>query len=162
MHRRLSGICEAMEIDPECFRGKLHMRSAVAEDSIFATVGPDGRVKPTKLLKRINREIAAVQPRLVILDTLANLHALDPNNQEQARAFVGFLVEVAQKHDCSVLLLAHPSRSGMATGGGDGFRSGGRTPCGRGPTFAPIRTRPMCGCWKISKRTMAPTPLRCS
>jgi methylmalonyl-CoA mutase cobalamin-binding subunit len=124
MHRRLAGICEAMEIGAECFRGKLHMRSAVAEDSIFATVGPDGRVKPTKLLKRINREIAAVQPRLVILDTLANLHALDPNNQEQARAFVGFLVEVAQTHDCSVLLLAHPSRSGMASGGGDGFSVG--------------------------------------
>lgn len=124
MHRRVADVCAAAEVESEDLRGRLHLKSAVAEDSIFAALDRTGRVKPTKLLKRITRELEAVKPSLLVLDTLANLHALDPNNQEQARAFVGLLVQIAQEHDCSVLLLAHPSRTGMATGGGDGFSVG--------------------------------------
>jgi hypothetical protein len=79
--------------------------------TVFATVGRDGKVQPTKVLKLIEREIAAVRPSLVVLDTLANLHALDPNSQEQAKAFVSLLIGIAQRHGCTFVLLAHPTRS---------------------------------------------------
>ena len=65
-----------------------------------------------------------MKPTLVVLDTLANLHALDPNSQEQAKAFVSLLVGFCQRFGCTVLLLAHPSRTGMASGDGDGFSVG--------------------------------------
>lgn len=124
LHRRFADVCRGLEVDPAEHRGRVLLRSAVAEDTVFATVAQDGKVKPTKVLKRIEREIAAAKPTLVVLDTLANLHALDPNSQEQAKAFVSLLVGICQKYHCTVMLLAHPSRSGMATGDGDGFSVG--------------------------------------
>ena len=72
-------------------------------------------------MKRIEAEIAALKPSLVVLDTLANLHALESNSQEHGKAFISLLIGIAQRTGCTFLLLAHPSRSGMASGDGDGF-----------------------------------------
>lgn len=120
MHRRLEDVCRETGAKPE--RGAMELRAAVAEDTIFATVDrATGKVQPTDLVKRIEAEAIKVRPSLLILDTLANIHALDPNNQEQARAFVSLLIGIAQRCGCTVLLLAHPSRTGMADGSGDGF-----------------------------------------
>lgn len=124
LHRRFADVCRGLEVDPAEHRGRVLLRSAVAENTVFATVAKDGTVQPTKVLKRIEREIATLKPTLVVLDTLANLHALDPNSQEQAKAFVSLLVGFCQRFQCTVLLLAHPSRTGMATGDGDGFSVG--------------------------------------
>lgn len=124
LHRRFADVCRGLEVDPTKHRGRVLLRSAVAEDTVFATVAKDGKVQATPVLKRMEREIAAAKPSLVVLDTLANLHALDPNSQEQAKAFVGLLIGMAQRHGCTFVLLAHPSRSGMATGDGDGFSVG--------------------------------------
>ena len=124
LHRRFADVCRGLDVDPAEHRGRVLLRSAVAEDTVFATVAQDGKVMPTKVLKRIEREIAAAKPTLVVLDTLANLHALDPNSQEQAKAFIGLLVGYGLRYGCTFVLLAHPSRTGMATGDGDGFSVG--------------------------------------
>lgn len=124
LHRRFADVCHGLDVDPAEHRGRVLLRSAVAEDTVFAIVDGKGKVKPTKVLKRIEREIAAFSPSLVVLDTLANLHALDPNSQEHAKAFVGLLIGIAQRHGCTFVLLAHPSRTGMASGDGDGFSVG--------------------------------------
>lgn len=124
LHRRFADVCRGLEVDPAEHRGRVLLRSAVAEDTVFATVAKDGKVKPTAVLKSIEREVATLQPTLVVLDTLANLHALDPNSQEQAKAFVSLLVGFCQRFGCTILLLAHPSRTGMASGDGDGFSVG--------------------------------------
>ncbi|MBR9893824.1 AAA family ATPase [bacterium] len=124
LHRRFADVCRGLDVDPAEHCGRVMLRSAVAEDTVFATVAKDGKVKATPILKRMEREIAAMKPSLVVLDTLANLHALDPNSQEQAKAFISLLVGFCQRYECTVLLLAHPSRTGMATGDGDGFSVG--------------------------------------
>ncbi len=85
---------------------------------------PNGTVGQTKLFGKIKDEVKAAGARLLVLDTLANLHALDPNSQEEAKAFVSLLIGLAYEADCAILLLAHPSRTGLATGDGDGFSVG--------------------------------------
>jgi KaiC/GvpD/RAD55 family RecA-like ATPase len=142
LHRRFADVCHGLAVDPAEHRGRVLIRSAVAEDSIFATVGPDGKVRATALLRRIAKEIEATHPTLVILDTLANLHALDPNSQEQAKAFIGLLIGIAQRHGCTFVLLAHPSRTGMATGDGDGFSVGWSNAVRSRSYFAPDKDNP--------------------
>lgn len=122
LHRRFESVCHALGVEPSEHGKRVGLRSAVAEDTILAVEERrTGRVKPTPVLNRLEDEIARVRPSLVVLDTLANLHALDSNSQEQAKAFVALLIGVAQRQDCTIVLLAHPSRTGMASGGGDGF-----------------------------------------
>jgi RecA-family ATPase len=62
--------------------------------------------------------IGKFKPSLVILDVLSDLFAGDENNRPQAREFIGLLKRLARKHACAILLLAHPSVSGMTSGAG--------------------------------------------
>ena len=55
---------------------------------------------------------------MVILDTLADLFGGNEVDRAQARQFVGMLRGLAMQFDCTVVLLAHPSLSGMASGSG--------------------------------------------
>lgn len=124
LHRRFEDVCRGLDVDPAEHRGRVRWRSAVAEDTVFATINRKGKVEATPVLKRMEQEIAKLKPSLVVLDTLANLHALDPNSQEHAKAFVGLLIGISQRHGCTFVLLAHPSRTGLASGDGDGFSVG--------------------------------------
>ncbi|MEO0625292.1 MAG: hypothetical protein AAF183_24465 [Pseudomonadota bacterium] len=53
-----------------------------------------------------------------MLDTLADLHTGDENNRTHARQVIGLLRGLALRQSCAVLLLAHPSLTGMSTGSG--------------------------------------------
>ena len=53
-----------------------------------------------------------------VLDTLADLHAGQENDRATARQFIGFLRGLALRHELAVVLLAHPSNAGMASGSG--------------------------------------------
>ena len=46
------------------------------------------------------------------------MFAGDENSRPQAQEFIGLLKRLARKQNCALLLLAHPSLSGMATGTG--------------------------------------------
>jgi RecA-family ATPase len=54
----------------------------------------------------------------VVLDTLADLFPGNENDRAQARQFVGLLRGLAIKHGCALLLLSHPSLSGLNSGSG--------------------------------------------
>lgn len=62
--------------------------------------------------------LEAERPALLVLDTLADMFPGNGNDKAQVRAFVGLLKRLAIKHDCAVVMLAHPSLSGMASGNG--------------------------------------------
>ena len=54
----------------------------------------------------------------MILDTLADLHSGQENDRTVARQFIGLLRGLAIRYDTTVVLLAHPSLTGMSTGSG--------------------------------------------
>jgi RecA-family ATPase len=58
------------------------------------------------------------RPSLLVLDNLADIFAGNENVRPLARQFVSSLRALAIEFDCVVLLLAHPSLSGMASGAG--------------------------------------------
>ena len=62
--------------------------------------------------------IERIRPRLVVLDALADVYAGEENARAQARQFIGLLRGLAIKHDLAVVLIAHPSLSGMAADSG--------------------------------------------
>jgi RecA-family ATPase len=58
------------------------------------------------------------KPRLLVLDTLADVFAGNENARSEARQFIGLLRGLAIDHGLAVVLVAHPSLFGMATGSG--------------------------------------------
>lgn len=79
----------------------------------------DAVLKPTPLFASLKRSMAMHAPKLLVLDTLNDLFGGDENDKAQPRQFIQLLRGLAIQHECAVVLLAHPSKSGMANRTGD-------------------------------------------
>ncbi|MDF1586461.1 AAA family ATPase [Marinimicrococcus flavescens] len=77
-----------------------------------------GRLQPTSVFEALSARLRELRPVLVILDPLAKLFAGEWQNQTQVYQFMALMSGLAKELDCTVLLLAHPSKSGMADGSG--------------------------------------------
>jgi RecA-family ATPase len=118
LHRRVAAILTA-EGASFADLDNLTIRSLAGEDALLAIPDPKtGVLHPTPLFHELDERIGDEQPALVGLDTLADLHSGQENDRATARQLIGILRGLAIRHDCAVLLLAHPSLTGMATGSG--------------------------------------------
>jgi RecA-family ATPase len=117
LHRRQAKINQHLGIG---FGDLADMRwvSGVGRDNVLITFTADGRMQETQLLGEIEAAIAEFDPRLVALDTAADLFGGNENDRSQVRRFLSVLGGMAQGR--AVLLNAHPSRAGMNTGSLDG------------------------------------------
>jgi hypothetical protein len=118
LHRRLLDICASTGTDIRDLC-RLHIRSLAGEDALLATLDRKANVlRPTSRYAALASIVAEVRPALIVLDTLADLHAGEENNRAHARQFVGLLQRLAIRHDTAVVVLAHPSLTGMSSGSG--------------------------------------------
>lgn len=118
LHRRLADIAASQNHQISDFRN-LHLVPLAGEDALLAAVAVNKNVlQPTKLFTELERLIDHHRPVLLVLDTLADFFGGMENDRSQARQFVGMLRGLCQKYDVTVLLLNHPSLTGMASGSG--------------------------------------------
>ena len=116
-HRRLADIVAAHDrtlADLTDFR----LIPLADRDALLATPDPKGVMQPTSNFVSLDNHIARHQPGLVVLDTSADLFGGDEIKRGQVRQFVAMLRGLAIKWNCAVLLLSHPSVSGMQSGSG--------------------------------------------
>ena len=98
---------------------RLTYASLAGEDALLARVDGAGKpLIPSGLYDEIRAILTDLKPELLVLDTLADLFPGNENDKAQVRQFVGMLKKLALRHDCAVIMLAHPSLSGMASGSG--------------------------------------------
>ena len=77
-----------------------------------------GPISATPLWRALERVIERLKPRLVIFDALADLFGGEENSRRHARGFIVLLKQLAIRQKLAVILIAHPSLTGMATGSG--------------------------------------------
>jgi RecA-family ATPase len=75
-------------------------------------------VAATPLWRAFVRVIERRKLRLVILDALADLFGGEENSRRHARGFIVLLKQLAIRQKLAVILIAHPSLTGMNTGSG--------------------------------------------
>lgn len=118
LHRRLAAAATGAGLTLQDL-DRLTVRSLAGEDAILGTFDRAGRLAATGLFGEIEAQVVRDAPALIVLDTLNDLYAGDENDKAQARQFIGLLRGLAIRHTCAVVLLAHPSKSGMSSGSGD-------------------------------------------
>ena len=118
LHRRLAAAATGAGLTLQDL-DRLTLRSLAGEDAIIGTFDRAGRLAATGLFGEIEAQVVRDGPALIVLDTLNDLYAGDENDKAQARQFIGLLRGLAIRHTCAVVLLAHPSKSGMSSGSGD-------------------------------------------
>lgn len=61
--------------------------------------------------ERLEHAIATLQPRLLLLDPLIRLHAVDENDSRAVSALLGHLRQLERTHDLSVVLVHHTRKN---------------------------------------------------
>lgn len=117
-HRRLDRIMKARRRELSELTGLL-IADASGLDAVLAIPSPaNGLMQPTHRFDELRRLIKRERPRLLVLDNLADVFGGDEIKKGHSRHFISMLRGLAIQFDLTVLLLAHPSQSGMASGKG--------------------------------------------
>ncbi|WP_445216193.1 AAA family ATPase [Bradyrhizobium sp. Pa8] len=87
-------------------------------DPTLATQSASGGISMTGQFEKLKKAVEEHRPRLVVIDPAADVFAGDEIKRVQVRQFVQKLAKLALDNNCAVLLLAHPSLTGLTTGRG--------------------------------------------
>jgi RecA-family ATPase len=119
MHYRLAAIARNFDT---CFTdlidGGLHLTSLVGQDTVMATVSRNGIVEPTPLYNQLLQAAGDIKPTMIGIAASANVFAGDENNRTQVQQFVNLTTRLAIISNGAVVLITHPSITGINTGSG--------------------------------------------
>ena len=116
--RRVHDIAALLDCDPAELHG-LEILSLAGWDAIMSAWNRmTNTMAPTPLFEQVEQRVRDTGVRLAIFDTLADLHSGQENDRAHARQVVGQFRGLAIRNSCAVVLIAHPSLTGMATGTG--------------------------------------------
>ncbi|GGL80328.1 AAA family ATPase [Wenxinia marina] len=116
LHRRLDDILRAEGRSYDDVSG-LTLRSLAGESALLA-METQIELIASELFKELDAQAAEEAPALIVIDTLADVYPANENDRAKVRQFVGILRGLAIKRRCAVMLLGHPSLTGMASGTG--------------------------------------------
>jgi hypothetical protein len=105
VRRRLEGICRVAE-------------ARFATLDVHVITAPELRLDRTDDQKRLATTVAAVRPRLLVLDPFVRLHAIDENAAGEVAAVLGYLRRLERRFGVAIVLVHH-ARKGAA-----GLRAG--------------------------------------
>ncbi len=75
---------------------------------------------PTPLFEALAAAAKEIRPALIVVDSIAATFGGNQNDRVHARTFVGLFRTLARDIGCAILLLDHPSLSGITSGTGRG------------------------------------------
>jgi RecA-family ATPase len=117
VHRRLAAILAHHRLSFADLVG-LHLHCLPGESAVLGIAGKTGIVSPTDLYLRLEKTTAEIAPALIIVEAAADVFAGNENDRSQVRQFIALLQRIAGATGAAVLLLAHPSLTGLSTGSG--------------------------------------------
>jgi len=117
LHRRLKSIVRDAERELSDLEG-IRLIPMAGSDAVLAEADRTGHLAATALFKKLEYETNALRPKLIVIDPSADVFGGDEVNRSQVRKFVSILRGLAIDYDCAVLLLSHPSLTGLTSGTG--------------------------------------------
>lgn len=116
MHRRTDDILRAGGLTYDDLT-TLTLRSLAGEDALLAVEDKVALIQ-SALFEELDARAGQDNPVLIVIDTLADVFPSNENDRAKVRQFVGILRGLALRRGCAVMLLAHPSLSGLHSGSG--------------------------------------------
>jgi RecA-family ATPase len=118
IHRRLAAI---LEHQGKTFSDleNIQVLCRPGDDAVLgAAEVRSGIVRPTPLFESLLATAIEKRPSLIAIEAAADVYAGNENDRAQVRQFIGLLRRLAINSGAAVLLVAHPSLTGLATGSG--------------------------------------------
>ena len=121
IRRRIHALYRDSNTDISVLDNRLVMMDCSGHGPLWAP-RTTTRSGPTPLALRVRKAIEDNETRLVIIDPLAAANMANENDRGQVREFMAWWDNLAREAQCTVLFIAHPSKS--STGEGAGLYSG--------------------------------------
>ena len=93
-------------------------KSLSGEDAILGAPDRSGIIKPTALFDQLYEQAGDLKPKHIGIDTSADVFAGSEIDRAQVRQFISLLKRLAIVSNGSVVLLSHPSLTGINSGSG--------------------------------------------
>jgi DNA polymerase len=116
LHRRTKAIAAHYDVSiADMIEGGLHVVSWRGCDAALAVTAQNGKIQPTPLYQRLLEAAGDIKPVIIGIAASANVFAGNENDRAQVQQFVGLLTRVAMAANGSVVLISHPSLTGINT-----------------------------------------------
>jgi RecA-family ATPase len=114
IHRRLAAITKHYEVTfSDLIKGGLHLISLVGQDAVLAAGNRGGKIVPTPLYGRLLEAAGDIKPVEMVIASSANVFAGSEIDRSQVQQFVSLLTRLAIAADGSIVLISHPSLTGI-------------------------------------------------
>jgi len=124
LHRRQAAICDGYGLRLDDLAG-MCWASGTGQDNLLVRFDHDGKVRPTPRFDDLMQAARDHAARLIVVDTAADTFGGNENDRQQVRQYVGHVLgKLAMTLGAAVLVNAHPSRTGLASGDLDGGSTG--------------------------------------
>jgi AAA domain len=117
IRHKLAAIAAKRGVDPDHLVG---LSFHFPQDPMLGALRRDGTIGATPQMLAFEAAILADRPALVIIDSIAGTFGGNYIDRVQVRTFVNMLAKVTKAAHCAILLLDHPSMTGMQSGSGRG------------------------------------------
>lgn len=117
LHRRLAAITTHYNVTLSDLKD-LHMISRAGQDAMLGYPDRSGMIRATPLFHQLADAARSIRPKLIGLDTSADIFGGSENDRSQVRQFVGLLRGMAISANAAVLIATHPSLAGITSGSG--------------------------------------------
>jgi hypothetical protein len=120
VHRRLADIARFYQVEiSELIASGFHYINRAGDDALLGRVASKGGVVEATPLYGALLELAGdLKPKHIGIDTSADVFGGNEIDRAQVRQFIGMLRKIAMVGNCAVVLLSHPSLTGIKTGSG--------------------------------------------
>jgi RecA-family ATPase len=117
--RRTKAIVAHHQGSLEALEKELHLFSLVdMPNRLLAVPGKTGALEPTAMFRALRELVCDIKPPFLMIDNAADVYGGDEINRTQVNQFVSLLRSLARDANTAVLLNAHPSLQGIASGRG--------------------------------------------
>lgn len=116
IHRRLAAIANHYGvIFGDMIQGGLHVISLFGHDAVLATPTRSGKIEPTTLYGQLLQAAEDIKPKMIGIASSANVFTGSEIDRTQTQQFIGLLNRLAMTASGSVVLISHPSLTGINT-----------------------------------------------
>jgi RecA-family ATPase len=129
-HRRTAWVLESRKAPFSILRKRFFFIGDRKGETTLGCADRNGLVVPTRTLLRLERSVALVKPALVVIENAADVFAGNENDRAQVHPFVRGLLGGLCTTGAAMMLLQHPSVTGLNDGTGragtTGWNNAGR------------------------------------
>jgi RecA-family ATPase len=117
LHRRSAAILDHYGATfKEAVDGGLHLVSLSGQDAVLGAVSRrSGVIQPTPLFERLLEAAGDIKPKMIGIASSANVYAASEIDRQQVQQFISLLTAVARAANGALVLISHPSLTGINT-----------------------------------------------